>query len=109
MPETADAATFERFRAFADEAVTQLLQEMAEKRLTYPMAPDGDALTLVRTVATLQHTSPWQVWEGWALRHAIPVHYAIEMGAEAYPAMLRKRLRDLLGYCVLGLLLAEEG
>lgn len=106
-----DAATFERFRAFAEQAVTQLVQEMAEKRSGYPMRQDADdVLALVKHVATVQGLSPWLVWETWALRHAVVVHQLVPTDASqaVNTAAMRKRLMDLLGYCVLGLLLADE-
>jgi hypothetical protein len=107
-----DAATFERFRAFADEAVTQLVQEMAEKRVEYPSGVAGNVLTLLDDVAHIQRFSPWTVWESWALRHALAVHNLLlqddELNDLQNKIAMRTRLRDLLGYCVLGLLLAER-
>lgn len=108
---------FEAFRHYLDDAVTQLLIEMHDQQVAYAV-PADDVTELIRAVAELQGVSPWAVWEAWALRHALPVHRMVQqlsVGPTPLPhdtvvdmGSLRKRLRDLLGYCVLGLVLAER-
>ncbi len=68
---------------------------------------------MIKRVAALRNESPWAVWESWAMRHAIPIYdiLGIEqprpLTAEDI-GVLRARLRDILGYVILGLALAEE-
>lgn len=116
---TAPPAPFEALRQYAAEAVDQLVVELQEKQVGYHV-PAGDALALLKAVAKVREESAWQVWEAWAIRHAIPVHCIVaDMGAgdggreRLEPTtderrVLQARLRDLLGYCVLGLVLAED-
>lgn len=115
-------APFEALRRYAADAVDQLVQDMAAQNVAY-CVPETDALALLRAVAAVRHESPWATWESWALRHAIPVHeiarrlmpddYVRTSTGGAGPSaderrVLQARLRDLLGYCILGLVLAES-
>lgn len=115
-------APFEAFRRFAAEAVDQLVKDMATQALAYAV-PAEEPLALIKTIARIRRESPWSTLDSWALRHAVPVH---ELATRLMPddyvrtstgavgpsaeerRVLQARLRDLLGYCVLGLVLAEE-
>lgn len=107
-------AAFETLRKYMTEAVEQLTREMAGQQTDY-CVPSDDVVALIRSVAAAQDTSIWQTWESWALRHAIPVHrivrHAIMLDDELPPsdlAIMEKRLRDLLGYAILGLVMAKS-
>lgn len=102
------AAPFEELRKYLTQAVDQLLQEMAAQQIAYAV-PSDDVVQLLRRVALVQDRTVWQEWESWALRHAIPVHDFIKRGplTEAEQRVIHKRLMDLLGYCVLGLVMSE--
>jgi hypothetical protein len=114
-PMTPTPAPFEHLRHYAEQAVEQLLREMADQAVRYAV-PADDVLALLRRVATIQRDSPWEVWETWALRHALPVHDLIRRArrrdnptfSDEERAILRARLRDLFGYALLGLVLTEE-
>ncbi len=103
---------FEHLRKFAAKAVEQLIVELVEKQQTYNV-PANDVLALMKAVARVRHESTWDVWESWALRHAIPIHEVISQLAGNDPApwerqLLEKRLQDALGYAILGLVMATE-
>jgi hypothetical protein len=105
-------APFEALRQYLLDAVEQLLHEMADQQVRY-LIPAGDALRLLERVADLKARSPWHVWEAWALRHALPVHDLVEASQEdpltpEQRAIMKSRLRDLLGYALLGLVLVEK-
>ncbi len=103
-----NAAAFESLRRYATEAVAQLTVEMAQQQQNYNV-PADDVLALIKAVAEVTAQSPWDVWENWALRHAIPVHEIIQSGkAETNHSTLRARLRDLHGYILLGMVMCEE-
>lgn len=109
-------ASFEDLRRYVTDAVTQLIEELADQRINYAV-PADNVLALLEQTATVRSEPVWSVWESWALRHAIPIHELVEVslvcGADGLEAeqvdVMRKRLRDLLGYCVLGLVLCERG
>lgn len=96
---------FEDLRKFLSTAVDQLLVDMQQQSVDYALADKQDALELLRRVAKVQEMSSWHVWEAWALRHALPIH---DMVPAPDVTVMRKRLYDLLGYCVLGLLMCEK-
>ncbi len=109
-PEKPAPAPFERVRAFLDQAVQQLTAEMVSQQARY-LVPDGDILALVKAVAAVEGRTPWQVLRSWALRHAIPVNGLFDRSCRLTSAELEivaARLRDLLGYVVLGLVVCEE-
>jgi hypothetical protein len=104
-------ASFEAMRLFLQQAADQLAKDLEQQRLNYPMS--GDVLSLLDRVAHVTGMSVWEVWRSWALRHALPVDSLIDKGAvdtwtpDDHRAMAA-RLRDLLGYCVLGLTICER-
>lgn len=98
----ANDAPFEAMRKLFQDAADQLAQNLAEQRENYPMA--GDVLALIDAVAARSDLTPWKVWQSWALRHWIPIETILAKGDRPGDrAALEKRLRDMLGYCVLGL------
>src|SRR4051812_1522217 len=108
-------AHFEKLRQYLDEAVAQLKTDMADQSIAYAV-PADDVLALIKAVAKRQGVSPWAVWEAWELRHEIPVHDFVRRarmldqndGGELTAVdriALRKRLRDLLGYVILALVM----
>ncbi len=77
--------------------------------------PADNVCALLEAVARVKGRGVWDEWESWALRHAIPVHELVAKAGlpgdgltVADRLVLCKRLRDLLGYCLLGLVLAER-
>lgn len=98
--------TFEALRQYIQAAAEQLISNMAQQQVNY-LVPAQNILALIDATARVQGTSSWSVWESWALRHAIPVHEAIKQEKTDTDAM-QSRLRDLLGYCILGLVLTER-
>jgi hypothetical protein len=109
---TPPPAPFEALRQYACEAIAQLLREMADQQVRY-LIPADDALALVEQVARVKGTSAWDIWEDWALRHALPVHELVRQSqtrplTAADRVILKARLRDLFGYALLGLILTEK-
>lgn len=104
-------AHFEKLRQYLDEAVAQLKTDMADQSIAYAV-PADDVLALIKAVAQRQKASPWTVWEAWELRHEIPVHDFVRRDGgrltSAERIALRKRLRDMLGYVILGILMTED-
>jgi hypothetical protein len=106
-------APFEKLRQYLDEAVGQLVTDMRDQQIAYAV-PADELTALVESVAAVRHETVWDVWETWALRHVVPIHIVVErqttLGtiSESDKTVLRKRLRDALGYCILGLLLIEK-
>lgn len=108
----AQPAPFEAFRKYLDDAVAQLTKEMAEQQVAYAVPPTDDITALMRACAKAEGRTVWQTWRSWALRHLVPVQWVIDRSAgeltDADLQVLNKRLRDLLGYVVLGLTLCER-
>lgn len=104
--------SFEALRQYISAACDQLLKDLKSQRVAYAV-PADNVLSLIERTAHLRRESPWAVWESWALRHAIPVDDIVrQLASGVYdPRMLEsleRRLRDLLGYCVLGLVMCEK-
>lgn len=83
------------------------------------LVPADNVVRLIERTADASGLSEWQVWEAWALRHAIPVRDLVRKWAhdrdvvlvlhdDADVQVMQKRLRDLLGYCVLGLVMCDR-
>lgn len=101
-------APFETMRKLFQDAADQLAVNLSDQRENYPMA--GDVLALIDAVAERMGTGPWTVWQSWVLRHWIPVEETLDQPVltQKEYAALEKRLRDMLGYCVLGLALCAR-
>lgn len=105
--------TFEDLRGYFDAAVQQLTVDLQVQAKAYDLRPTESVLALIDGVAAVQGVPAWHVWESWALRHLLPMLRLVRKGATteldaAEVAVLRKRLRDALGYCVLAQVLAER-
>lgn len=106
-------AAFEHLRQYLDDAVNQLLVDMKDQAIAYAV-PTNDIVELVKAVAERLNQHPLMVWQSWDLRHQIPIERFSARANNVVPLAdfevkaLRKRLRDRLGYTILGLVLTEK-
>ncbi len=117
MPNTETPASFEELRKFIEQAADQLLTEMKMQQANY-LVPAPNVLALMEQTAAVRGESVWDTWESWALRHAIPIHDIVKRGGyldgmggwilERDRVVMEKRLRDVLGYVVLALVMCAK-
>lgn len=106
-------ASFEALRQYLQTAVDQLVADLERQQVNY-VVPSDNVLFLLERTAAVQRRTFWEEWESWALRHAIPIHDLVDAMSERpltpeQLEVMRKRLLDLLGYAVLGIVACERG
>lgn len=109
MADTSRPASFEALRGYLQTAVDQLVVDLQAQQVNY-VVPGDNVLALLERVGHVQGRGFWDEWESWALRHAIPIHDLIQGPSLGLADIetLRKRLNDVLGYCILGLVACER-
>lgn len=108
-------APFENMRRQLEVAVEQILDEMSDQRANYAVPDSGTAVDLIRAQAAVEESSPWRVWRTMALRHLLPIHWMVSRLttpqarlSDVELATMKKRLRDVLGYSMLGLIMVQD-